>query len=154
MSPIDIDLDELSRLEWECRDGSKTPEELAEARRELGEWVELHNTLAVPVQLAGLELVDASGNVGTVSEAVVPAGGLAVLGRGPESCGPTPTAWYTASFSLNNGGDAVELYAGPTRLDAVGYGSAGARPDESWADDGGTWCAAVPSPGAPNPSCE
>ncbi|MEZ4323536.1 MAG: lamin tail domain-containing protein [Myxococcota bacterium] len=114
-----------------------------------GEWVEVRNTTSDPVDLTGLRLVDASGNEGSVSGGIVPPGGLAVLVRGTEPCGPTATGLYGAQVSLNNGGDSLALMAGSVVLDSVAYPSAPAG--LAWVPEAG--CATQPTPDAPNAAC-
>lgn len=119
---------------------------------ETGEWVEIHNAAGVPVDLTGLELVDASGNVAVVGGGVVEAGALAVLVRGATPCGPTPTGTYDAVLSLNNGGDSLTLRVGETVLDATSYPGSGASPGRAWLP--GAACPAAPTPGGPNGACD
>lgn len=119
-----------------------------------GEWIEVHNTTDRPIELAGLELVDASGNLGTVGEGLVGPGDVALLGRGDSPCGIQADATYTSGLSLNNGGDALSLWAGSTLLDTLDYGGSAVDPDISWGTDGATWCQTEPTPGAANASCD
>ena len=83
-----------------------------------GEWLELVNLTDGTVQLAGLQLVDASGRTGTLTAGIVEPGEHVVVGRGDAQsfCGPQARSTYGTSLSLNNSGDQVVLSAEGTEL--------------------------------------
>ncbi|MEQ1567235.1 MAG: S8 family serine peptidase [Myxococcota bacterium] len=95
------------------------------------EWFEVQNASATAVDLAGLVVVDAAANLGTVdASVVVQPGGLAVIGRGTASGWSHPdvhpAAFYGTALALNNSGDtlavrnATATVAGTVTYDATG----------------------------------
>lgn len=137
----------------------------------LGEWLEVRNERAEPVDLEGLVLRDLGSDDSVVTTSlVVPPGGVVVLGGGadPGENGGVPVdAVWDGGFGLSNAEDAIVLTAGATVLDRVAWdvtwplasGRATARDpgEDRWclADDEappygiGGWG----TPGAPNPAC-
>lgn len=134
------------------------------------EWIELYNPLTVGVDLAGLTLLDRSGNVGTIGPSVVvPSHGYAVVARGTGSSFGypfTPAATWGTQLSLNNDTDQVTILAQGRTIDiAASYtrpvpGSSqalGGPPDAVLNDDGSAWRPSTAplgadrgTPGAPN----
>lgn len=134
------------------------------------EWVELVNTLAVPVDLQGLALRDLAGNTSTIGVPVeVPPGGYVVVARGSGASfgyAFAPAAFWGSAVSLNNDTDRLSILADGRVIDEIATWTA-VRPgvarqlvggpdaalnDQTWAwsdatlplgDDLGT-------PGAPN----
>jgi hypothetical protein len=92
----------------------------------LGEWFEVQNRAAVPVNLRALEAHDLANNAFTIStDLLVEPGAFAVLGNnsntGTNGGAPVDYA-YAASFALNNSGsETVTLRRGTDVVDAVGY---------------------------------
>jgi Lamin Tail Domain len=76
-----------------------------------GEWFELHNTTAAPVNIAGWTLTDGASDRHTIKGSlVVPADGYLVLGRDtdPSRNGGAPVAYsYGGGFVLSNDTDAI-----------------------------------------------
>jgi hypothetical protein len=144
-----------------------------------GEWFELTNTTAATVDLDGLEVADADGEVFTVSTAVLVAPGAAVVlaaAADPVVNGGISAAWgWGSAMSLGNGDDELILTAPDgTELDRVEWDGGTDWPDETgasmqlgtpWASvdngDGTQWCpstAVMPNgelgtPGDPNGPC-
>ncbi|MBK5332632.1 MAG: lamin tail domain-containing protein [Ilumatobacteraceae bacterium] len=78
-----------------------------------GEWLELHNTTAAPVNLAGWTLTDGASDRHTIKGSlVVPADGYLVLGRDTnrDANGGAPVAYsYGDGFVLSNDNDGIIL---------------------------------------------
>jgi hypothetical protein len=146
---------------------------------DFGEWFELHNPGASPIDLYGLTVGDGSGDSFMVdSHLEVPAGGYVVLGRTTDSAlngGAPVDLAYGDAFKLGNDDDTVAVWAGDVVVDEVTYDiGAGFRliegaslslaPEASSAsgnDDGAAWCPATApyglgdlgTPGAANGVC-
>ena len=96
------------------------PSDCSDAR---GEWFELKNASRDPLEIDGLTVVDASGDVATIrATAPIPAGSSVVVGTGDADsyCGPGATAFFTG-LSLNNGGESLTLYNDDALIDATPY---------------------------------
>ena len=128
-----------------------------------GEWIELRNLTASPINLEGWKLTDAGSNSHTIhgtNGVWVPARSYYLLGinADPATNGGIAIDYKYSSFSLGNGADDVRL-SDPTGLlvDAVAYDdgifwpdSAGksislerALVDAALNDDGNNWCDAL-----------
>ncbi len=137
-----------------------------------GEWVELHNLLDEPIDLAGLVLTDGERDrsVVTVSHVVEP-GDYVVLGAvlDPEANGGVEVDVVWSDFGLSNDADRIVLEFEGVVLDEVAYDSLGpvgeglstsrdADRDGSWPDG---WClgsgaygyGGEGTPGDANPAC-
>jgi hypothetical protein len=92
-----------------------------------GEWVELYNTTANPLQLRDCVLGDAGTDAHTINaDLTVPARGFVVLAR---SADPVANHGLTfnyvySGFTLRNSGDTVQLTCGGTVIDAYTYPAA------------------------------
>jgi hypothetical protein len=89
-----------------------------------GEWFELYNAGASPIELDGLTVHDTSTSVGTLDfggSFALPPGGYASLARSG-SAGFTPDGLYGA-VSLNNGGDELHIRNGTETLASLVYGA-------------------------------
>lgn len=92
-----------------------------------GEWVELHNPNAFPIDIAGLTLSDDASDFHFISPdgtpVVIDAGGYAILARNGDMAvnGGVMAAYQYDSFFLGNGGDEIIIAAGSEILDAVFY---------------------------------
>jgi hypothetical protein len=148
-----------------------------------GEWFEVHNPGAAPLELGGC-LVTGAGGTGDrfpVDESViVPAGGYATFATSSTVAGApgfTPDYVWTTGFNLGNSGDTVAITCGGTMIDTVVYDET-AFPDPNGAsmnlsstaltasanDAGGSWCESTTpfgggappdrgTPGAANEEC-
>ncbi len=140
---------------------------------EQGEWLELHNTAAVAVELNGCELSDQGSDSHTiVSSIAIEPGGFAVLGRVEAANGGVTLDYaYGNDISLANGDDEIALRCGGVVIDELIYSASwpfgagasaqltpGAGPSN---DDPAQWCEATTvygdgdlgSPGAANAPC-
>ncbi|MES2438299.1 MAG: lamin tail domain-containing protein [Verrucomicrobiota bacterium] len=103
-----------------------------------GEWLELHNQMAVNVDISGWKLangIDFTFGSGTV----VPAGGFLVVAKNPASPSLSGVSGVRGPFSgnLSNSGETIELLSRSGRLmDSVEY------------SDGGVWPLAADGVGA------
>lgn len=111
---------------------------------EQGEWLELRNLAANPVELQGCELTDQGTDVHPIgSSVVIPAGGFAVLGRADANNGGVTLDYvYGTDFTLGNDGDEVILRCGSV-IDQVVYGG-------SWPFGAGTAAQLTTVAGADN----
>ncbi len=92
-----------------------------------GEWIEVYNTTAQPIDLRGVALTDKNNKPHLIAGGAplwVPAGGFAVLAlQGTPSKNGGVTATYSYSgISLANSGSVVTLKAGDVVVDTVTYG--------------------------------
>lgn len=104
--PGDLELTEFMANPSVCSDSS-------------GEWVEVYNTSADTLDLAGMVLEDAGGTQGAVgSGTTVAPHSFAVLGKGDAAswCGAFVPDGYYGSVALNNDGDSLRLLFGLTEL--------------------------------------
>lgn len=140
---------------------------------EQGEWLELHNTAAVAVELSGCELSDQGSDSHTItSSVVIEPGGFAVLGRVEGANGGVTLDYaYGNQISLANGEDEIALRCGADLIDELVYSgswpfgagaSAQLTPGAGASnEDPAQWCEATTaygdgdlgSPGAANPPC-
>lgn len=140
---------------------------------EQGEWLELHNTAAVAVELSGCELVDQGNDSHTIaSSIVIEPGGYAVLGRLEGANGGVTLDYaYGNDISLANGDDEIALRCDGVVIDELVYSgswpfgagaSAQLNPGASANnDDPSQWCEStveygdgdLGSPGAANAGC-
>lgn len=136
-----------------------------------GEWFEVHNTLAKPVDLRGVVVTDEDTDsfvVGGAAPVTVPAGGYAVLGRSVDKAvnGDVDVAYaYGREFTLANGADEIIVMFGDAELDRVVYegdwphgaGVTSSRDAQGdWCAGGAPWSASSEQKGTPgqeNPSC-
>jgi hypothetical protein len=134
-----------------------------------GEWFEIHNTTATPVDLSGLVIRDDGGEAITLpGPLVVTPGGLALLATGADpgqNGGLVPDHIYPyASLNLSNGTDELELVFEDTTFDRVAWDDGVLFPDPEGASmqlHEGSWCEATSpfgdgdsgSPGETNPPC-
>lgn len=120
-----------------------------------GEWIEIVNASGSDVDLAGLQVRDATGNGGSIQGLTLAAGGRAVVSRSSSACGVSAASSYGSSVSLNNSGDDVVLVAGSTTIDSVTYPSAAGAAGMAWSMDvNGEWCSTASTAGAANPLCD
>lgn len=141
-----------------------------------GEWIELFNAGAYPVDLAGCLLADAGSDAFTVpSPLVVAAGGYIVLGRSLDPSlnhGAPVDVAYGGKFNLSNSGDVIVLTCGDFEMDRV---TVAASPSAvtgiamqlspgmyGEGADPANWCGSIPvygtaakhgTPKAENPDC-
>jgi hypothetical protein len=134
-----------------------------------GEWIELHNPSATPLDLAGCALDDGGASKALAEALLVAPGAFITLAR-TEAAGFVPDR--TLSFSLGNEGDAIALVCEGVTIDRVAYGpgfplAAGismaldpAAFDAASNDDAAAWCpsprasyAEQGTPGMPNAPC-
>lgn len=115
-----------------------------------GEWLELYNTGASAVDVAGWTLSDASGTTNTLSSFSLPAGGYMIVGRTTVLCNEGYSADDTMSFALNNsGGDTITLKDNSGAVvDVVTYTDSAAAGNSLELQSDGTW-AEGPSGGTP-----
>lgn len=130
------------------------------------EWIELHNQMAVNVDLSGWSLVDGIDYV-FPSNTVIPGGSYLIVAKTPAhaSLAGIPGVLGPFTGSLSNGGETIDLLSPTGRLmDRVSYGDtapwpitadgAGAtlakRREGSSAEDPENWRAATPTPAALN----
>jgi len=94
------------------------------------EWVELHNQMAVDIDLSGWSLADGIGftfPTGTV----IPGGGLIVVAKlpGHPSLAGVPNVLGPFTGNLSNGGETIDLLSPSGRLmDRLSYGDSGSWP--------------------------
>lgn len=145
---------------------------------DVGEWFEIHNTGATPVNLDGWTIKDLGYDTHVIASggtAIVPAGGYAVLGRNAASMatqGVTLLYQYGTAFTLGNADDEVILLnASAVEIDRVVYDGGIVWPDPTGAsmmwdelgaenNDGTHWATSTVvfgggdkgTPGAPNGS--
>jgi hypothetical protein len=143
----------------------------------VGEWFEVYNPGATPIDLAGLVVRDHGTDQFLVGALTVEAGGYVVIGASTDVAvnggAAVDHAW--SSFVLGNGADELVLEAGGVVVDEIVWDggpvwpSTGGRamsltPTATSAvanDAGGAWCAASTvygagdrgTPGAANPAC-
>lgn len=94
------------------------------------EWVELHNQMAVDIDLSGWSLADGIGYTFPAGT-VMPAGGHFVIAKlpGHASLAGVPNVFGPFTGNLSNGGETIDLINPAGRLmDRVNYGDAGAWP--------------------------
>jgi hypothetical protein len=94
----------------------------------LGEWFELYNPSAFPIDIRGFKLTDLnptpdSHTINSATPVIVPAGGLLVLGNNATKAtnGGVDVAYQYGSFDLGNGGDEVIITAFGIEVDRVVY---------------------------------
>ncbi|MAF65686.1 MAG: hypothetical protein CMJ84_08520 [Planctomycetes bacterium] len=148
-----------------------------------GEWIELRNTLPWRLDMEGLVISDADGDLFGLSNGgagiLIGPGATLVLGNNPDPAtnGGVEIDMAYTGFVLANGEDEIYVHTrAGVLLDAVEYSAAGAWPltpgcsasldpgssDPLSNDDPGNWCASsapLPggdsgSPGAPNAPCQ
>ncbi len=142
-----------------------------------GEWFEVRNAAAQPVDLFGLEVSDLGVDFATVSASVViPVGGYAVIGVNSDTLANGGVVLdHAMSLTLANGDDELILSASGYVIDQIFWDGGASWPDPSGAsmaldgamqtaaanDNGLNWCDGVAAfgagdlgtPGAANPSC-
>src|SRR3989344_3911678 len=125
------------------------------------EWVEIHNTSGVDVDLSSWKFFESETNHGlTVAQGsgVVPASGFAVIADTPAKFLADWSGYsgvlFDSSFSLSNTGELLSLKNGDAVVDTVSYASdQGALGDgNSLQKSGSSWLPATPTPGAANAS--
>ncbi len=102
-----------------------------------GEWFEVYNATASPIEMQGLVFSDNSSNTFTVeSSLIVAAGDFVVFGvngdTGTNGGVPVDYVW-TSAFQLSNGDDEIILVDGPTEVDRVEYDDGAGWPDPNGA---------------------
>ena len=143
-----------------------------------GEYFEVYNTTASPIDINGWEISDLGSNSHIIaSSLVVPANGYAVLGINSDFAtngGVTVDYEYGSAFALGNSDDEVILTCSGTIIDQVNYDGGATFPDPTGAsmelandklnatdnDDGANWSTAtvaygdgdLGTPGAAAPS--
>ncbi len=91
------------------------------------EWLELHNQMAVHIDLTGWSLADGI-TYQFPAGTVIPAGGFLVVAKNPALSG-VPGALGPYSGNLSNSGESIGLLSASGRLmDRVDYGDSGAWP--------------------------
>ena len=147
-----------------------------------GEWFEVHNPGALPLELEGCTIESANDNPHVIDNGgagvLIPAGGYVafVLNGDSATNGGIDNAGYVyADIVLNNSSDSVVIRCAGLVVDLVAYDNGATFPDETgesmtlgaFAFDatannlGGNWCAAVSAygsgdlgtPGAANDTC-
>jgi len=125
-----------------------------------GEWFELHNPTASPININGWTIQDNGTNSHVISNGgplSIPAGGYLVLGINLDSGtnGGVIVDYQYSGFFLANGDDELILLdTGPTEVDRVEWDGGPAFPDPTGAsmslkdptldnNDGTNWCTAV-----------
>ncbi len=149
-----------------------------ELEEQFGEWFEMVNTTDEPLDLSACEVRDRANGL-AVGDLIAPPGGTLLFARSNDPAnngGLGPNGLF--NFSLNNGGDVVELRCGVVTIDAVDYAVAGFPGgvaaaafqldpdliDADLNDFGDAWCNAQEAyfdgapphfgtPGVPNPPC-
>jgi hypothetical protein len=100
-----------------------------------GEWFEVYNNTAVPMDLYGMVVTDNGSNTFTVLDSVpVPAYGHAVLAKNGDfglNGGLATDYVWTTTFDLSNTDDEIVVTHDGTELDRVEYA------DPDWPDDSG-----------------
>lgn len=94
------------------------------------EWVELHNQMAVNIDLSGWSLADGIGYTFPAGT-VIPAGGLFVVAKlpGHASLAGVPNVFGPFTGNLSNGGETIDLLSPSGRLmDRLSYGDGGSWP--------------------------
>ncbi len=121
-----------------------------------GEWFEVFNNTAAPIELNGLTIKDDGSNTHTIgSSVIVPPGGFAVLGIDANSAtnGGVTVDYEYSNFFLANGDDEVVILDGLVEIDRVNYDGGTTFPDPTGAsmalndtandnNDGTNWCTA------------
>jgi predicted extracellular nuclease len=125
-----------------------------------GEWIELYNASAAPVNLYGWKLTDLGGNLHTIAaDLVVQPGGYVVLARNGDLTlnGGVSVHYLYRGYSLANGEDAIVLLApNDEEVDRVAWGGdtaltvqASASYERTNLDDPAIWAIAqMPWPGS------
>ena len=145
-----------------------------------GEWFEIKNVSAAPIDLDGWTISDDGTNTHVIaSTVVVPAGDYVVLGRNADSGanGGVTVNYEYSSYVLANGDDEVILTSpDAVEFDRIEYDGGATWPDPTGAsmnldppfvdvtsnDDGANWCEATATygagdrgtPGADNTTCD
>ena len=121
-----------------------------------GEWFEVFNNTAGPVDLIGLTIRDDGSNTHTITSSVVVAvGDFAVLARNSTFAtnGGVTVDYQYSSFFLGNSDDEVIIEEGGVEIDRVEYDGGPSFPDPTGAamaldvttndnNDGSNWCTA------------
>ncbi|MBV1857149.1 MAG: lamin tail domain-containing protein [Nannocystaceae bacterium] len=112
---------------------------------EQGEWLELHNTAALALDLNGCELSDQGSDNHTITSSIlIEPGGYALLGRFEAANGGVTLDYaYGNDISLANGDDEIELRCGGTVIDGLIYSG-------SWPFGAGASAQLTPGAGASN----
>ncbi len=95
-----------------------------------GEWVELHNQMAVNIDLSGWSLADGI-NFTFAKGTIIPGGGFLVVAKlpGHASLAGVPNVVGPFTGNLSNGGETVDLINPAGRLmDRLSYGDSGSWP--------------------------
>lgn len=101
-----------------------------------GEYFEVYNTTASPIDLQGYEIIDESGSATerhTISTLIVPANGYAVLGLNGDvnTNGGVTVDYVYSGVSLGNGTDGIILDCTGTVIDQVIWDNGATFPDPS-----------------------
>ena len=145
---------------------------------DFGEWFEVYNNTAMPMNLRGVWMHDDGSNDHTIASDVwIDPGMYAPLGKEGDTAlnGGVTLAYVYEDFTLGNSTDEIYLWFGADLLDSVIYDDGVTFPDPNGAtmsldiamydtvlnDDGANWCFGVPvfgdgdtgTPGADNESC-
>jgi predicted extracellular nuclease len=121
-----------------------------------GEWFEVYNNTAGPVDLIGLTIKDNDFDTHTIgSSVVVAAGDFAVLARNADFAtnGGVTADYQYSNFFLGNSADEVVIEDGGVEIDRVNYDGGPSFPDPTGAamalndtandnNDGSNWCTA------------
>lgn len=140
-----------------------------------GEWIELWNLGAVPVNLQGLEVADSTRTLPIQTPVVIEAGGVAVLARNGDAGvnGGVEAQVVLSQMQLGNDSGQVRLLCGQSLLDEVAWGPgwplregtslsldpSGADPVRNdapvwWCRGSAPWAGGdLGSPGEVNPGC-
>lgn len=112
---------------------------------EQGEWLELHNTAVVAVELSGCELSDQGSDSHIIASSIlIEPGGYAVLGRvNGANGGVTLDYAYGGDITLANGDDELALRCGGAVIDELSYTG-------SWPFGAGVSAQLTPGAGATN----
>lgn len=140
-----------------------------------GEWFELYNTTASPIDLAGCVIRDDAINTHTITSLTIPAHGYSVLAKNGDPAqngGITPDYVYGNDMTLSNAADQIILECNQVEIDRVDYDGGPLFPDPNGAsmtlgdpsldnNVGSNWCEAsspygagdLGTPGTANDTC-
>lgn len=93
---------------------------ISDSSGEFDDWIELRNTTASPVSLAGWTLSDSGATWAFPAGATIPANGLLVVWADDDDSGASLVEYHT-NFRLTSGGESVTLANGATTIDSISY---------------------------------
>lgn len=94
-----------------------------------GEWIEVFNTTAAPLDLNGLAIADDGSNLDVIDNGgplLVPSGGYLLLARSGDTTanGGVEPDYIYSGFSLSNGGDEILILQDDVEIFRLEYGGA------------------------------